>query len=362
MRRPTPECRAAFTLIELLVVIAILAVLIGLLLPAVQRVREAANRSQCQNNLKQLGLALHNYANANGRLPPNVTVATDTARAESWVTLILPYLEQEALAKQYTTAAEWYGDPPYGDPAVGPPSGPNRPAVDTRIKTVLCPSADGNRLGFEYTYPPGDASNRTVLYGAPMDYTQLTSVAAPLNQRYQLLPPTPPSTAWPSIPGVLNGDSTRFADIGDGTAYTLVLAECANRPQLWQKGHRVRMDGIGEVPPSAQMPNPNKNWGTSNQYPFITGGVWASTLKGTGLKGSAYDGATGGPDSTATQESRGDCPMNCSNDNEIYSFHPGGANILFADGSVRFVSEDIPILTLAAFITRNFGEVPSAAY
>jgi prepilin-type N-terminal cleavage/methylation domain-containing protein len=96
---PTRKRLSAFTLIELLVVIAVLAVLMGLLLPAVQRVRAAAARSQCQNNLKQLGLALHNYENANRRLPPNVTAATATAKSESWVTLILPYLVQDNLAK-----------------------------------------------------------------------------------------------------------------------------------------------------------------------------------------------------------------------------------------------------------------------
>jgi prepilin-type N-terminal cleavage/methylation domain-containing protein len=293
MRSSFKKAPAAFTLIELLVVIAILGALVGLLLPAVQKVREAANRSACANNLRQLGLALHHFHDINGFVPESNGVVP---AHHSWVYFILPLIEQEGVYKLYDPNSNWFNVR-------------NKDAVGRQIRTMQCPSAPFlDRTDPSFQFPPACA-----------DYT----VTKGVNEVLPLIGLVPPT---PDFSGVLTDfDTTRFADVIDGLSNTIMLAEDAGRWQVWQNGQLLPVELGG----------------------YASGGGWADDKNPISLVGSTYDGntASGGP-----------CPMNCTNSNELSSFHPGGAQTAFADASVHFLNQSIPIRILAALITRAGGE------
>jgi prepilin-type N-terminal cleavage/methylation domain-containing protein/prepilin-type processing-associated H-X9-DG protein len=301
--------RSAFTLIELLVVIAIIAVLIGLLLPAVQKVREAAARASCQNNLKQIALACHNYEGRHQMFPRSNTTAPPW---HGWPALVLPDLEQENVRNIYVLTANWY-DPP------------NETARTAQVKTFLCPSANSGRVG--QSAVAGAAGSPFA--GAAWDYTNVSVVAQPLLAYLNYPDPASYPTVWR---GVMSSTGSTVGQITDGLSNTVLMTEDANRPEYWVKGKRVtdREPPFGGAGPGV-----------------ATGGVWADHQKGFGIEGTSPDGHT----------LIGECAINCNNAYEVYSFHPGGANAAMADGSVRFLRESISIRTLAALSTRAGGEV-----
>jgi prepilin-type N-terminal cleavage/methylation domain-containing protein/prepilin-type processing-associated H-X9-DG protein len=205
--------RHGFTLIELLVVIAIIAILLGLLLPAVQKVREAAQRAQCYNNLKQLGLALHGYHDANSAFPPSKQT---TPTNHSWTPRVLPYIEQGNLYARYNFAVNW------NDTAVNDanPGGVGQ----TELATFLCPAAPSGRRG---------SRNRAVI-----DYSPANQLTRP-NSYATDIPPSDPTHI-----GVLGIDvGRRITDVTDGTSTTLLLAEDAGRNQTWQMGRMTSSGG-----------------------------------------------------------------------------------------------------------------------
>jgi prepilin-type N-terminal cleavage/methylation domain-containing protein/prepilin-type processing-associated H-X9-DG protein len=293
----TRSPRKGFTLIELLVVIAIIAVLIGLLLPAVQKVREAANRMKCSNNLKQLGLALHMHHDTYGGFPAAKQDATLVPKTpvHAWTPFVLPFIEQDNLFKQYRTDKDW-DDANTND---ANPGGVNQ----VEIKTFLCPSAPAGRVA---------SRNRKIL-----DYPTINQITRP-NPFVTNMPKSDPTFI-----GVLGHNvQRRIADVLDGTSTTLLLAESAGRNQKWEMGKLVSATG--------------------------TTGAWANP--GTEIVVSGFDPAN-------PTNKVGPCAINCTNNNEVYAFHPGGANVLFCDGSVRFLKATTSIDLLIALTTRAIGEV-----
>jgi prepilin-type processing-associated H-X9-DG protein len=269
-----------------------------------------------------IGLARHNYESPHGSCSaqstrPATTTPTTPARAD-WMTKILPYFEQGSVFQLYSSNLDW------DDPA-------NQAAGRVGLNVFLCPSADQGREEFEYTHFT-TSTPRFFLYAKPTDYTNVGRIGPSLAAT---LSPPPVDTT-----GVLGTQPVKIAQVSDGLSNTILVTECANRPQLWQ-----RRQLVSQLPPSAP-------WSSSSDKPFVTGGVWASHLKGFLIDGAGSDGRTNG----------GPCAMNCSNDNEIYSFHSGGANALMADGSDRFLHESMDVRTLTALATRAGGEVINEEY
>ena len=297
--------RTAFTLIELLVVIAIIAILIGLLLPAVQKVREAAARATCQNNMKQFGLALHNYESTNGKLPASRVSVGGVTKFRSWTPLALTYVEQDNVGRLWDLTKKWN-------------VAPNLTTSQTSFKLFTCPSAPSTRI------PP--ASGPVLGLG---DYGSTNAV----RRRFytaNLIPnfPVPGTAPGDEANGVLVKEmDTTILSITDGTSNSIMIAEDAGRPGLVQKGKASNIstgDGWGWA-------DPDCGFSIDGVIPGVIGTTWV----------------TGGQ-----------CIMNCTNDSELYSFHTGGINVTLADGSVRFIRDSIAPATLAALITRDAGDIP----
>ena len=293
--------RRGFTLIELLVVIAIIGILIALLLPAVQKVREAANRIKCANNLKQIGLALHNYHDSNGSFPPG---QVENPKKHIWAAYVLPYFEQGNLYRGYSFAVHWYQDL-------------NTAIVTVPLKIMQCPSAEPNRVE-----GPDNERSGVDVAAACGDYGAIGNVDQALVDNGYIPGPLPPKPN-----GVLADQSTpRIAAITAGTSQTRMVGEIAGRPTHYVTGWKV-------VPY-----DPNKP---------VYGSGWADWDNGFQIHGATPDGLI----------EPGPCGINCTNKKGIYSFHPGGANVVFADGAVHFLRESISIVTVAALATRAGGEV-----
>jgi prepilin-type N-terminal cleavage/methylation domain-containing protein/prepilin-type processing-associated H-X9-DG protein len=293
--------RGGFTLVELLVVIAIIGVLVALLLPAVQAAREAARRSQCANNLKQLALGMHNFEGSRGHLPFGDRLNDTNANKIGPGVQILPFVEQGPLYDRYDFSINWY------DPG-------NAAVVQTKLPVHACPSTPGYLRTFtgtegsvtftaaasDYTAPSGVGGNEKTYvqntFGLPIadDKAILTKKVKTANYLRECL---------------------------DGLSNSIMFIECAGKPDIWMAGRRTG--------------------GTNTK----TG--WASHATGFDPKFFVSGGCTG----------IGSCVINCCNDQAVYAFHPGGTNVGMGDGSVRYLSATISPVAFVSLLTRANGEV-----
>lgn len=316
--------RHAFTLVELLVVIAIIGILIGLLLPAVQMAREAARRSTCSNNLKQLALATLNFETTNSKLPL-ATSAPPLSGTNNWVPAVIPYIEQQALLSSYNLAKDWWVTP-------------NRELVIKPLSVMNCPSTpDQERIQDK---PESTPPNKT---GACGDYFVPTGVHLDINNElpaevkflgggttlYGMIRPYVKPTA--TNPGYL---MNRLSDVTDGLSNTIMLGECAGREDVWRRGQGMTpVDYTGSPKVRAR----GGAWATTdNPYEIGQRLVWNEAAL-------SVPGA-----------------MSINNSNEwghcFFGFHAGGANFALGDGSVRLMTEQTDLYLLATLVTRSGAE------
>jgi prepilin-type N-terminal cleavage/methylation domain-containing protein/prepilin-type processing-associated H-X9-DG protein len=308
--------RSAFTLIELLVVIAIIAILIGLLLPAVQKVREAAARAQCANNLKQIGLGLHNYHDTNGHLPAGslwIPPGFDRAAAEStWITWLFPFLEQDNLFK---TADLNRG---FGQ---GSPNHPNNFITSTVVPLFRCPSdgdVDVSNWGSSRVWARGNyAANNGI---GPMTET------------------TTPNTTRPQGVFMLNS-KYKLTDITDGTTNTVFVSELIKVPGMVTDTVNSGGSDWRGVMHYSEGPLYHHNYTPNSPVPDEVRRGMCVSIPVAPCLGTT---TSWNPKRiTLTARSR----------------HASGVNVLLGDGSVRFVANNISLATWQALSSPQRGEV-----
>jgi len=302
---------SGFSLVELLVVLATISLLMALLLPAVQKVRAAADRMRCQNNLRQLGIALHHFHADHQVFPASgwtqAGPGNPAGKYVGWRALLTSYLEQDTIRRLYDTRVHWWEEPNLSLAAVPVPifwcpSTPDRPVVVSAV-------AKRPRPALTFARPAQGT-----------DYEAIMGVAPSVDPlRY--------ATHATNRSVMFRNSRVSLLQIYDGSSQTIMVGECAARPLVYR----------GRVP-RPDLPNDQ-------------GVCWIDSEGGFSLDGSNQDGSLQGLGPVLTPRA-----INATNENEPYSFHPSGANFLFADGSVRFVRESVQLLVFAALCTRQAGE------
>ncbi len=323
--------RRAFTIIELLVSIAVIGVLVALLLPAVQSAREAARRTQCTSNLRQIGVAFHSYHDAMRQFPP-AYVAAHAAILPQWLGIkgrfddinihtygefLLPFIEQGAIFKGIDFTQPHFAPVDLSSMSLPNYTGNNQAVVAIPLTVFLCPSAPTRKANpFSFTWT--DLRVAITYKAGGNDYGPSTGISCA-----DLLNFAPPEAG-----GIANGvmsnnlPSTQIRDVTDGTTQTALMWEIAARPDVYAFGKKAG----GQT----------------------GGGGWADVLNAENWFGGSSANGTrvGGP-----------CAINCTNlyGTGVYSFHPLGVNVLLTDGSVQFLSENTEIGVFVSLVTMQGG-------
>lgn len=314
---PTKSKSRGFTLVELLVVIAIIGVLVALLLPAVQAAREAARRAQCTNNMKQLGLAILNYESARKYLPPSHS----NSPRHNFVSYILPYMEQGTIASQLNLDKHW-------DDSNAGAGGGNLDVTKNGIDSMRCPTTP----------------NLTSRSANAADYAIAIKISNTNGKaKKKLLAMTPPAITdrgtdsedpdanWASVLRVRFTPAGKFipvkmSQVTDGMSNSFMVFEDAGRPEKFDQ-NKAQVEGITNAESTNATTATGRNWADHQSF---------------------YD---------VHELCAGTQMMNCTNDNEIYSFHVGGCNFTMGDGSVRLMQESLDPEVFVSLFTRSGGDL-----
>ena len=320
--------RVGFTLVELLVVIAIIGILIGMLLPAVQQVREAARRTQCLNNMRQLGLTVHNYESSFGRFPPGGVSVADSGPLEiSTAVVLLPYFEQQNIRDLVPDAND---------------HGAYNFLSENRIDLLICPSAAEDlvfgqpvkRYMNHYFAITGPVDNFVTGDGTGGSYNNTDYPEVGLNASHGptglsgVFSPTLLGSSTPAQKATYEvNKSKKFRDVYDGTSQTMMFGEIS-----WEQDQNQPGNQLMEYRPWTRGPtrsnNISWNWG-------------AKPITDNPINGDTYLG---------------------SNRVSFGSQHPGGCNFVFADNSTKFISQSIDMNTYFAIASMNKGETVSQEF
>ena len=321
-----------FTLVELLVVIAIIGILIAMLLPAVQAAREAARRMGCTSNLRQLGLAVAQYETTYGSYPPSIILVNQGRH--NILTLLLPFVEQQGLYDKFDLTKDWCSN------ATSISGGEmkkcqNRDAASNPVDVFTCPSSPASPVvtygNVSAVYAPSrggtfGVSDYAVCHnmgGASPGYAEANNLLKQIGYI------TNGSTdGFDGLLRPLTNSSTplKASQVTDGTSNTYTLCEDAGRPEF------KAWDGRAH----------SAAWAGQTSGIYNTGAGWAD------------------PDASFSESDACGRLFNCHNDNEMFSYHPGGCNFPFADGSVHFFVNEMDIPTFVALGTPNGGELVDA--